>query len=86
MAGDKRGQRPDGGDTDLVSTPDGKGQAVPFQAGGMVGPQNNVGRGIIRVVIHGIGTGEGARRWKTNIICVNTDNSEWQNSSPLKNP
>src|SRR5207247_923835 len=46
---DERGQRPDGGDANLVSTPDGKGQAMPFQARGMVGLQNYVGRGIIRV-------------------------------------
>ena len=80
---DERGQRPDGGDANLVSTPDGKGQAMPFQARGMVGLQNYVGRGIIRVVIHGIGTDQGPRRRKTNVVGMDINNSERQNSSPF---
>src|SRR5579863_10427870 len=80
--GDERSQRPDGSDAYFVPTPDGKSHAMPLQARGMIGLQNHVGRGIIRVVIHGIRTGQGSRRRETNIVCLNTNNSERHNTSP----
>src|SRR6266536_2684530 len=82
VSDNERGQRPDGGDANLVSTSDSKGHAMPFQASGMVGLQNHVGCGIIRVVIHGIRASQGPRRRKTNLICLDTNNSERHNTSP----
>src|SRR6266487_1626092 len=82
VSDDERGQRPDGGDANLVSTSDSKGHAMPFQASRMVGLQNHIGCGIIRVVIHGIRASQGSRRRKTNIICLDTNNSEHHNTSP----
>ncbi len=77
---DERGQRADRSDTDLVPTPDGKGQAVPLQARGMVGLQHNIGRGIIRVIIHGVGTGKALRGRETNIVRMDINNGERQSS------
>src|SRR6266536_4970893 len=82
VSDNERGQRPDGGDENLVSTSDSKGHAMPFQASGMVGLQNHVCCGIIRVVIHVIGAIQGPRLRKTNIICLDTNNSERHNTSP----
>src|SRR5215472_5926600 len=77
------GQCVDRGDADFVSTADGKGKAMPFQARRVVGLQNNIGRGIIRVVIHGIRTGQALRRRETNIVRVDINDGERQSSSPF---
>src|SRR5207302_5467634 len=76
------GQRPDGCDANLVPAPDSKGQSMPFQSHGMVGLQNHIGCGVIRIVIHRIRSSKGPRRRETNIVCLDINNSDRHNTSP----
>jgi hypothetical protein len=59
--------RADGGAADLVATPDGEGQAVPFEARG-VGFQHHVGGGVVRVGVHGVRAVEELRGREAHVL------------------
>ena len=52
--------RLDRGDADLVAAADGKGQPMPLVPLGTVGVEDQIGGGIVRILVHRIGAGKGA--------------------------
>ena len=55
-------------DADLRSAPDREGEAVPRDAGRMVGFERDVRRRVVRVGVHGVRAGAAERRRKTDVI------------------
>src|SRR5689334_8623639 len=65
---EQRSKGPNSSNTDFIATPDGKSQAMPGQTLRAVRLQDNISCGIIGIAVHGIGTGEGARSGKADIV------------------
>ena len=58
-------QRADRRDAELVAPADRERQTVPFNP--CAGLQDDVGRGVVRIRVHGIGAGRGPRGGKSEI-------------------
>lgn len=56
----QRLHRLDRGDADLVAAADGKDQSMPFVPLGTIGMEDQIGGGIVRILVHRIGTGKAA--------------------------
>jgi hypothetical protein len=63
---DQMFHRPDGRAANLVAAPDRESQAVAFETRA-VGSQDDIGRRIIRIGVHGVRTIQALRGWKAHV-------------------
>ncbi|MNO65056.1 hypothetical protein D3C76_557960 [compost metagenome] len=70
-----RCQRLHGRHADFVAAADGEGQAVAFQAGRAVCVQHDIGGGVIRRAVHGVGAVQRQRGGETNVADAQVGNS-----------
>ncbi len=72
QSNNERLQSTDGGDDDLVAATDGEGQTMAFPSA--IRAQDDVGRRIVRILVHGVGAIKFARGRKAHIVGVESAN------------